>query len=156
MNITATLIGQMITFAIFVWFTMRFVWTPLSRVMEDRSRRIADGLAAAERGQHEQELAQQRALEVLHEARDQAAEIVSHAQKRAAELVEEARDEARAEGERMLKAARDEIEQEANQAREELRKQVAALALAGAERILERELDPATHARLLDELAEQI
>ncbi len=156
MNITATLIGQMLTFAVFVWFTMRFVWGPLTRVMEERNKRIADGLAAAERGQHDQVLAQERAKQVLHEAKEQANEIIGHAQKRAAEIVEEAKQDARTEGERIVTAARAEIEQEVNRAKEELRRQVALLAVAGAEKILERELDASTHAKLLDELAGQI
>ncbi len=156
MNITATLFVQMITFALFVWFTMRFVWKPLTGIMEERNKRIADGLAAAERGQHEQELAEQRAKESLHEAKERASEIVSQAQKRANEMVEEAKDEARAEGERLLAAAKAEIEQEANRAREQLRAQVAVLAVNGAERVLKREVDQNSHNQMLDELVSQI
>ncbi len=156
MNITATLIVQMITFALFVWFTMRFVWKPLTGIMEERNKRIADGLAAAERGQHEQELAEQRAKESLHEAKERASEIVSQAQKRANEMVEEAKNEARAEGERLLAAAKAEIEQEANRAREQLRAQVAVLAVNGAERVLKREVDQNSHNQMLDELVSQI
>ncbi len=156
MNITATLFVQMITFALFVWFTMRFVWKPLTGIMEERNKRIADGLAAAERGQHEQELAEQRAKESLHEAKERASEIVSQAQKRANEMVEEAKHEARAEGERLLAAAKAEIEQEANRAREQLRAQVAVLAVNGAERVLKREVDQNSHNQMLDELVSQI
>ena len=156
MNITATLIVQMITFALFVWFTMRFVWKPLTGIMEERNKRIADGLAAAERGQHEQELAEQRAKESLHEAKERASEIVNQAQKRANEMVEEAKNEARAEGERLLAAAQAEIEQEVNRAREQLRAQVAVLAVNGAERVLKREIDPHAHTQMLDELVSQI
>lgn len=156
MNITATLIGQMLTFAVFVWFSMRFVWKPLTRIMEDRNKRIADGLAAAERGQHEQELAEQRAKETLHEAKQRASEIINQAQKRANEVVEEAKDDARSEGERILTAAQAEIEQERNRAREALRTQVASLALAGAEKVLQREVDADTHRDILDQLAQQI
>lgn len=156
MNITATLIIQMITFAIFVWFTMRFVWKPLTGIMEERNKRIADGLAAAERGQHEQELAEQRAKETLHEAKERAAEIVNQAQKRANEMVEEAKTEARSEGERLLAAAQAEIEQEVNRAREQLRAQVAVLAVEGAQRVLKREVDANAHNQMLDELTSQI
>lgn len=156
MNLNATLIGQSITFLVFVWFCMKFIWPPLMRALEERRKSIADGLAAAERGRREQELAARRAAEVIHEAREQAAEIVARAERRAAEIVEEAKAEARAEGERILAAARGEIEQELHRAREELRRQVAALAVAGAERILEREVDERAHARLLDELVAQL
>lgn len=156
MNITATLIIQMITFALFVWFTMRFVWKPLTGIMEERNKRIADGLAAAERGQHEQELAEQRAKDTLHEAKERASEIVNQAQKRANEMVEEAKTEARTEGDRLLAAAKAEIEQEVNRAREELRAQVAVLAVQGAERVLKREVDANAHNQMLDELTSQI
>ena len=151
-----TLLGQILTFAVLVWFVKRFLWGPLTQLMEDRKTRIADGLAAAERGKHEQELAEQRAREVLHEAKQQAAEIISRAERRATEIVEESKTEAREEGERLLTAARAEIDQEVNRVREELRRQVAAVALAGASRVLEREIDEQAHSRLLDELAAQI
>ena len=156
MSITATLFIQMITFALFVWFTMRFVWKPLTGIMEERNKRIADGLAAAERGQHEQELAEQRARETLHEAKERASEIIANAQKRANELVEEAKHDARGEGERLIAAARAEIDQEVHRAREELRKQVTTLAVRGAERVLKREVDPKVHSDMLDELVTQI
>ena len=156
MNVTFTLIGQMITFAILVWFVMRFLWGPLSRMMEERSRRIADGLAAAERGRRDLDLAQGRATEVLREARDGASEVIHQAQRRAAEIVEEAKGGARQEGQRILVAARSEIDQEITRAKEDLRRQVAALAVTGAERILRREIDAQAHNELLKELAEQI
>lgn len=156
MNITATLIGQMLTFAVFVWFTMRFVWGPLVRIMDERNKRIADGLAAAERGQHEQQLAEKRAKETLQQAKEKASEIINQAHKRANEMVEEAKNDARSEGERLLAAARTEIDQERNRAREQLREHVVTLAVAGAERILEREVDTGKHRQLLDELAAQI
>ena len=156
MNITATLIGQILTFAVFVWFTMRFVWAPLTRVMDDRTKRIADGLAAAERGQHEQELAQKRARESLLEAKEKAAEIINQAQRRATELVEEAKTDARTEGERLLAAARAEIDQEVHRAREELRQQVASVAVAAAAKVLAREIDEKAHSAMLDELVAQI
>jgi F-type H+-transporting ATPase subunit b len=156
MNINLTLFGQMIAFAVFVWFTMKFVWPPIMKAIEERKAKIADGLAAAERGKHEQQLAQQRATERLHEAKQQAAEIVARAEKRAAEIVEESKDTARAEGERLIEAARAEIEQETNKAREQLRQSVAQLAVAGAERILRREINAEAHKDIVDDLAQQI
>jgi F-type H+-transporting ATPase subunit b len=156
MNINLTLIAQLISFAVFVWFTMKFVWPPLVKAMEERKAKIADGLAAAERGQHEQELAEQRAKEKLHEAKLQAAEIVSKAEKRAAEIVEEAKDNARSEGDRQLAAAQAEIEQASNKAREVLRSKVAELAVIGAEKILRKEIDAAAHKDIVDSVANQI
>jgi F-type H+-transporting ATPase subunit b len=156
MNINATLIGQLLSFVVFVWFTMKFVWPPISKALEDRKAKIADGLAAAERGQHEQHLAQERAKEKLHEAKQQAAEIVARAEKRAAEIVEESKGAARIEGERLLHAAQAEIEQEANKAREELRTKVATLAVAGAEKILRKEINADAHKDIVDAVANQI
>ncbi len=156
MNINLTLIAQLASFALFVWFTMKFVWPPLVKALEERKARIADGLAAAERGVHEKELAEQAAKEKLHEAKLQSAEIVARAEKRAAEIVDEAKEQARAEGERILAAARAEIDQELNKAREALREKVGELAVAGAEKILRREIDASAHKEILDELARQI
>jgi len=156
MNINLTLIAQLASFALFVWFTMKFVWPPLVKALEERKARIADGLAAAERGVHEKELAEQAAKEKLHEAKLQSAEIVARAEKRAAEIVDEAKEQARAEGERILAAARAEIDQELNKAREALRAKVGELAVAGAEKILRREIDASAHKEILDELARQI
>jgi len=133
-NVTATLIGQLLTFAVLIWFIKAFLWEPILNALEDRKKRIAEGLAAAERGMHEQELAQQRAKEELHEAKQAAVE----------------------EAERIKAAAQAEIEQEVNRAREQLRAEVAAIALAGAEKILEREIDASAHKKVLDELAAQI
>ncbi|PVV11518.1 MAG: F0F1 ATP synthase subunit B [gamma proteobacterium symbiont of Ctena orbiculata] len=156
MNINLTLIGQLLTFAVFVWFTMKFVWTPIMGALENRKKEIADGLAAAERGQHEQELAKERAKDVLHEAKSQAAEIVTQAQKRAAEIVDESKGTARVEGERILTAAQAEIEQESNRAREHLREKLGELAVAGAERILKKEINAAAHKDIVNELAKEI
>ncbi|WP_297528153.1 F0F1 ATP synthase subunit B [Thiohalobacter sp.] len=156
MNFNATLIGQMVAFAVFVWFCMKYVWPPLVNALNERKARIADGLAAAERGKHEQALAQERAKEVLHEAKQQAQEIIGRAEKRAAEIVDEAKDAARAEGERLLAAARAEIDQEVNRVKEDLRRQVVSVAVAGAEKVLEREVDESTHGELLNKLAAQI
>jgi F-type H+-transporting ATPase subunit b len=156
MNINLTLLGQMVSFAFFVWFTMKFIWPPIVKAMEDRKTKIAEGLAAAERGHHEQELAQRRASEVMHEAKMQAADIIGMAQKRAAEIVDEAKQDARAEGGRLLAVAKAEIEQETNRVKQQLREQVAQLALAAAEKILNKEIDAAKHKDLLDSVAKQI
>jgi len=155
-NITVTLLAQMIAFALLIWFVNKVMWGPLSGIMEARQKRIADGLAAAEKGKHEQELAEKRAKEVLKEAKDQAAEIVAQGQKRASELVEEAKATARTEGERIVAAANAELEREVNQAKEALRAQVAVLAVAGAEKVLKREIDAKAHDALLSDVAAQI
>lgn len=156
MNFNATLIGQMIAFVVFVWFCMKYVWPPMMKALDERKKTIADGLAAAERGQREQELAEERAKESLVEAKQQAQEIISRAEKRASEIVEEAKADARTEGERMIAAARNELDQELNRVKEQLRSQVAAIAVSGAEKVLEREVDEKTHDELLTKLAAQI
>lgn len=156
MNINLTLLGQMITFALLVWVTMKFVWPPIIQAMEARQKKIADGLAAAERGKHEQELAEERAKQLLQEAKQQASEIVSQAQRRANEIVEASKDTARQEGERIKASAQVEIEQEVHRVREELRRQVGMVAVAGAERILKREVDAKAHDQALQDLAAQI
>lgn len=156
MNINLTLFGQTIAFALFVWFCMKFVWPPLRDALQQRKEQIAEGLAAAERGQQEQEQAQQRAEEILREARGQAAEILDQANKRGSEIVEEAKDTARTEGERIKQSAHAEIEQEVNRAREKLRGELATVTIAGAERILRREVDAGTHDKLLDELVSEL
>jgi len=146
----------MLTFAVLVWFIKGVLWEPMLKALEDRKKRIADGLAAAERGLHEKELSEKRAKEVLHDAKDQANEIINNAQKRAGEIVEEAKDQARVEGDKLKSAAKIEIEQESNRVREDLRKQVAALAVAGAEQILKQEVDAAKHNAMLEKLAAQL
>ncbi len=153
MNINLTLIGQTISFIIFVWFCMKFIWPPIVNALEERKKQIADGLAAAERGQHEQKLAEQRASEKLREAKEKAQEIIAQAERRASEIVEESKGQARTEGERLLEAAQAEIEQEFNRAREALRAQVVSLAVSGAGKVLEREIDAKAHDGLLNELA---
>ncbi len=156
MNFTATLLAQIATFAVLVWFIQRFLWGPLTKMMEERKKRIAEGLAAADKGKHERELAEKRAKDLLHEAKVQAAEIVGMAQKRAAEIVDEAKDDARTEGERIIDSARAEIEQETNRAREQLREQVGALALTAAQKILQREVDASAHADVIQSIAKQL
>lgn len=156
MNINLTLIGQLVSFVVFVWFTMKFVWTPIMGALEARRKEIADGLAAAERGQHEQELAKERAKEALHEAKQQAAEIVNQAHKRANEIVEEAKNDAKAEGGRILTAAKAEIDQEINRSREALREKVAILVISGAEKILQKEINADVHKDVVENVAGQI
>ncbi|VAW87068.1 ATP synthase F0 sector subunit b [hydrothermal vent metagenome] len=156
MNITVTLIPQMIAFILLIWFINKVLWGPLSEMMEARQKRIADGLAAAEKGKHEQEMAENRAKEVLHDAKKQSAEIIAQAQKRSSEIVEESKENARAEGERIVNAAQAEIEREVAQAKEQLRSQLASVAVAGAEKILKKEIDAKTHSDLLNELAAKI
>ncbi len=156
MNINATLIGQSITFFVFVWFCMKYVWPPIMSALGERKKLIADGLAAGERGKHELELAEKRAKEDLQTAKAKAAEIVAQAEKRAGVMVEEARTNARAEGERLVAAAQAEIEREVNRAREQLRGQVGAVAVAGASRILKREIDAKAHNDVLNDVIAQI
>lgn len=156
MNINATMIGQMITFVIFVWFCMKFVWPPITSALAERKKKIADGLSAADRAEHDLELAQAKAVERLTEAKQQGAEIIEQANKRAAQLVDEAKDQAREEGARLVSAAQAEIEQDANRAREELRAQVAAVAIAGAEKVLSSTVDAEEHNAMLDKLASEL
>ena len=156
MNINLTIIGQLLAFSVFVWFTMRFVWPPLSDALETRRKKIAEGLAAAERGQNEQRLAEERAKDVIKQAKQQAAEIVAAAQKRSNDMVEESKTTAREEGERIKEAAHADIEQEVNRAREQLRKQLAKLVVQGAEQILAKEIDAKAHGDLLKDLAKRL
>lgn len=153
MNINLTLIGQLLSFTVFVWFTMRFVWPPLSGALESRRQKIAEGLAAAERGLNEHRLAEERAGEVIRLARQQAGEIIAVAQKRANEIVDESRSTAREEGERIKELARADIDQEAFRVREALRQQLASLVIEGAQQILSREIDPKVHDSLLKDLS---
>ena len=156
MNFNATLIGQSITFIFFVWFCMKFVWPPIMSALDTRKKQIADGLAAADRGKHELELAAKKAGDNMRDAKAQAAEVLAQAEKRAAQIIEEAKQAAKEEGDRQLAAAQANIEQEANRARESLREQVAALAVAGAEKILRREVNAQTHADLLSQLKAEL
>ena len=156
MNINLTLFGQTVAFALFVLFCMKYVWPPILAAMAERAEKIAEGLAAADRANHDLELAQHKAVERLKEAKDEAAGIIDSANKRANQIVEEAKDQARVEGERLKEAAQAEIEQEMNRAREQLRSQVSALALAGAEKVLEAEIDMQRHAQLVDKLAAEL
>jgi F-type H+-transporting ATPase subunit b len=155
-NINATLIGQSIAFLLFVWFCMKFVWPPITGALAERKKKIAEGLEAAERGMQSQELAQEQVQSQLTEAKQQASEIINLAQKRANEIVEEAKGTAVQEGARIKTAAYSDIEKEINKAKEQLRAQVSALAVAGAEKVLNKEINADTHRVVLDELAAQI
>jgi F-type H+-transporting ATPase subunit b len=156
MNITVTLWAQAFTFALFIWFTVKFVWPHMLRAIQTRQKTIADGLAAAEQGRRSLELSTRQADEAIKEARARAAEIIAQAEKRSAQLVDEARQAAREEGGRELAAAKANIEQEVTRAREELRDRVASLAVAGAEKILRREVDARAHADLLESIKRQL
>ena len=156
MNINLTLIGQSITFLFFVMFVMKFVWPPLVTALEERKAMIADGLAAAEKGKHDGELARQRVLDTLKDAKVQAQDIINLAEKRASEIVEESKDTAKAEGERIIAAANAELEQEVNRARETLRGQVVSLAVSGASKVLKREIDEKANEDLLKDLVAQL
>lgn len=156
MNINLTLLSQAIAFAIFIWFTVKFVWPPLLRAIETRQKQIADGLAAAEQGRSALEKSNRQADEAVKEARGRATEILGQAEKRAAQIVEEAKGQAKVEADREKAAAKAEIEQEISRAREQLREQVALLAVAGAEKILKREVDARAHADLLDAVKQQL
>ncbi|MCH7882514.1 MAG: F0F1 ATP synthase subunit B [Proteobacteria bacterium] len=156
MNFNATLIGQMITFVIFVWFCMKYIWPPLMTALEERNARIDEGLAAAQQGKKDLDEAQIKVGESLREAKQQAQEIINQAQKRASELVDEAKDIARDEAEKIKTSATADIDQQFNSAREQLRKEVSGIALAGAEQILKREIDAKAHSEILNELVAQI
>jgi F-type H+-transporting ATPase subunit b len=155
-NINLTLIGQMIAFVCFVMFCMKYVWPPIMAAMAEREKKIADGLAAADRASHDLELAQEKAVERLKDAKQEAAGIIDAANKRGIQLVEEAKGAAVVEADRVKTAAKAEIEQETNRAREQLRGQVAALALAGAEKVLGATIDQKAHADLVDKLAAEL
>lgn len=156
MNINLTLIGQTITFIVFVWFCYKFIWPFLIEAMRERQKTIADGLAAGERAEQDLEQAKQRAARTLSEARGEAQRIVDQARGQAAQMIEQAKLDAQAEGARLKEAAAAEVEQEANRAREALRADVAGLAVAGAERILRASIDRERHAALLNDLAAEL
>lgn len=156
MNINATLLGQTIMFAMFVWFCMKIVWPPIIGALDARKKLIADGLAAGERGKHDLELSAKRSAEVLREAKEKAAEIIAQGDKRASEIIEEAKLQAKAEHDRIVAAGSAEVDQEVFRAREQLRMQVSAIALAGAGKILGREIDAKAHNDLLEKLVTEI
>lgn len=156
MNINATLIAQLIVFLILVWFSMKFVWPPIVKALDERADKIAEGLAAAERGKSDFEQAEKRVAEVLAEGRSQVTDMVANAEKRAAQIVEEAKQQANGEAARIMTQAKADVEQEANRAREALREHVAALAVKGAESILRAEVDASRHAQMLAGLKQEL
>ncbi|MDR6965714.1 F0F1 ATP synthase subunit B [Shewanella putrefaciens] len=156
MSINATLLGQAISFALFVWFCIKFVWPPLMNAIEERQKKIADGLADAGRAAKDLELAQAKATEQLKEAKVTANEIIEQANKRKAQIVEEAKAEADAERAKIIAQGKAEIENERSRVKDDLRKQVAALAVLGAEKILERSIDQAAHSDIVDKLVAEI
>lgn len=156
MDINATIIGQFLTFAILVWFTMKYVWPPITKTMHEREKKIAAGLEAAERSKRELEVAEQRALAIIREAKQQASQVIEQANLHSAQLIEEAKNQGKIENRRIVEMAQGEIERDMAQVKEALKNQLAKLAIAGAEKIIQRHLDAATHDALLNELAAEI
>ncbi|HSH86951.1 MAG: F0F1 ATP synthase subunit B [Methylophilus sp.] len=156
MNINFTLIAQAIAFAVLIWFTVKFVWPPLLKAIETRQKEIADGLAAAQEGRSALEVAAKKSDATLNEAKQKASEIIGQAEKRAAQLIDEAKVNAKAEGDRIIAGAKAEIDQEVNRAKEGLRAQVSTLAVAGAEKILRKEIDAKAHSEMLTKLAAEL
>ena len=156
MNLNASLIAEMFAFALFVWAVMKWVWPPLLKAMDERAKKIADGIADADKAKQELAKAHDEASGILRQARDKAAEAVNIANQQASHLLEEARKESQAERQRQVEAAKAEIQQELNRAKDALRAEVAGIALTAAERIIEREIDAKAHKALLDQLAGQI
>ena len=156
MNINATLIGQTITFFLFIWFCKKFVWPPMVNAMQERQNQIADGLAAAEKGQEAEEMAKKEAAQVISNAKTQASEIIASAEKRGNAVVDEAKTAATSEKDRIISAAKSEVEQEVHTAREELRTHVSSIAIAAASKIADKEIDEAAHAGLIDDLVQQM
>ena len=156
MNINFTLIAQAIAFAVLIWFTVKFVWPPLLKAIEARQKEIADGLAAAQEGRSALEVAAKKSEVTLTEAKQKASEIIAQAEKRGTQIIEEAKGNAKVEGDRIIAGAKSEIDQEVNRAKEGLRAQVATLAIAGAEKILRKEIDAKAHSELLSKLAAEL
>lgn len=156
MNINATLLGQAIWFSVFIWITMKYVWPPLQKAMHERQKQIADGLAQTERAKHELELAGKRSAELIREGKERSAEIIALAEKRAQQIIDEAKEAAKVEGARIVVGAKAEIDQEVMRAKEALRERVADLAVAGAGKILRREVDAKAHADLLGQLRQEL
>ncbi len=156
MNLNATIIGQSIAFFVFVWFCMKYVWPPITAILEERQKKIAEGLEAAERAQRDLNLAQKKAAEELRDAKRQGAELIEVANKRANQIIDEAKEKAREEGQRLIAGAKAEIDLELQRAKEALRAQVAAIAIAGAEKILESSIDQAANEELVKKLATEL
>lgn len=149
MNLNATLVAQCVVFFILAWFTMKFVWPPIMKALDERASKIAEGLAAAERGRQSLDLAAKHSADTVREGKDKAGDIVAQAEKQALKIIEAAKEQARLEAEKVAVAAKADLEQEAARIREDLRERVADLAVAGAEKILRREIDAKAHADLL-------
>lgn len=156
MNINATLLGQFFTFAILVWFTMRYVWPPITKAMHDREKKIAAGLEAAERNKRELEQGAQKVLEMIREAKVEASHILELANKRSAQVLDAAKEQGREEQKRIIALAQEEIAREVNQTKEKLKTQLAVLAIAGAEKLVRHHLDSAKQMVLLDEFVAEI
>lgn len=156
MNINLSLIGQMIVFATFVLFTMKFIWPHIAKALEEREKTIADGLAAAERGQRDLELAQHKVTEMLRDAKLQAADIMEKASQRAVRIVEDAKEQARKDGEHLLKLARTEVEQEKVRARADLQKEISNIAVAGASKILGKKIDQSANNDIINQLIAEV
>lgn len=153
MNFNATLFGQMISFALFVWFCAQYIWPVIIKKLDDRRAKIADGLAAAEKGQQELCLAEEKALEILRDSKEKSQEMLNQAQKRHDEIVSQAKDDADVEGQRMIELAKAEIEQGRQQAKEELRSEVSTLAMVAAEQVLMKEIDQSAHEEILNKIS---
>lgn len=156
MNINATLLGELIAFIFFVWFCMKYVWPPIIGAIEERQQKIADGLAASERGEKDLELAQEKATDQLKEAKAQAADIIEQAKKRGSAIVDEETQRGHSEREKIIAQGYSEVEAERNRTKEELRQKVAILAIAGAEKILEREIDAAAQSDIVAKLVAEL
>ncbi|MEM9242442.1 MAG: F0F1 ATP synthase subunit B [Pseudomonadota bacterium] len=156
MNINATLLGQMITFAVFIWFTVKFIWPPMIKAMKERQRKIADGLAESDRGRRELELADRQVKTMINDAKLEASHILEHANERAVQVIEEAKEQARHESQRLVDQAAIQIEQQTNSAREKLRAEVADIAVLGAGKVLGKAIDANAHADILDQLASEL
>jgi F-type H+-transporting ATPase subunit b len=155
-DLNVTLFGQMIAFALFIFVTMRYIWPPILKALDERQTRIAEGLQAAERSENELKLSQKHIADQLREAKHQASDIIDHANQRAVRIVEEGKDIARTEGQRLLEMAQSDIEQERLSARDSLMKEMSEIAIRGVEKILQQNVDRATHTRLVDQLIAEI
>ena len=156
MNLNATLIAQLVVFFILAWFTMKYVWPPIMKALDERATKIADGLAAAERGKQSLDLAAKRSAETVREGKEKVAEVLAQADKRALQIIEDAKVQAKIEADKIFAGAQAEIEQEAARVKEDLRERVAELAVAGAEKILRREIDVAAHAEMLASIKQEL
>ncbi len=156
MNINLTLLGQMITFMVLVGVTMKYIWPPMMKALEDRRKQIAAGLEAAERGHHELELARHKAVEQLRDAKIEAGKVIDQAMQRATRMVEEAKEKARLEGERLIGLAKEQIDQEMHTAKQQLLEQITGMAISAAEKILETKVDESVNNRLVDQLIDEI